>query len=130
MNTLKIQKKFGWELFLVVLIILEIMIFGVANPRFLRLPVLLGSINDFISICIISLFVTMVIIIGGMDIQAGSIVGLSSIVVGVMWQQAGLNIWASCIIAIAAGMLCGLLSGFFVAYAKVQPMVEIGRAHV
>lgn len=123
MNSLKIQKKFGWELFLVVLILLEIVIFGIANPRFLRLPVLLGSINDFISICIISIFVTMVIITGGMDIQAGSIVGLSSIVVGVMWQQSGLNIWVACFIAIIAGLLCGLLSGFFVAYAKVQPMV-------
>ena len=118
-----LKKKIGWELFLIALLLLEVVVFGFANPRFLRPQVLFGSINDFISICVISLFVTMVIITGGMDIQAGSIVGLSSIIVGVMWKQAGMNIWAACVFAVLGGMLCGLLSGFFIAYAKVQPMV-------
>ncbi|MCR4627623.1 MAG: autoinducer 2 import system permease LsrD [Treponema sp.] len=118
-----VKKKIGWELFLIALLLLEVVVFGFANPRFLRPQVLFGSINDFISICVISLFVTMVIITGGMDIQAGSIVGLSSIIVGVMWKQAGMNIWVACVFAVLGGMLCGLLSGFFIAYAKVQPMV-------
>ncbi|MCR5288536.1 MAG: ABC transporter permease [Treponema sp.] len=120
-----IRKKinFGNELMLVCVIVCEIVLFGFLNPRFLRPVVLCGSINDFISICIIALFETMVIIAGGMDIQAGSIVGLSSIVVGVVWQQCGLNIWAACVVAIIAGAICGLFSGFIIAYAKVQPMV-------
>ncbi len=122
-NVSMVKKKIGWELFLIALLLLEVVVFGFANPRFLRPQVLFGSINDFISICVISLFVTMVIITGGMDIQAGSIVGLSSIIVGVMWKQAGMNIWVACVFAVLGGMLCGLLSGFFIAYAKVQPMV-------
>jgi AI-2 transport system permease protein len=112
-----------WELFLIVLLVLEVVLFGSLNPRFLRPRVLFGSINDFLSICIISLFVTFVLITGGMDIQGGSIVGLASIMVGVLWQQAGLNIWLACLCAILAGMLCGLISGFLVAYARVQSMV-------
>ena len=122
-NVSMLKKKIGWELFLIALLLLEVVVFGFANPRFLRPQVLFGSINDFISICVISLFVTIVIITGGMDIQAGSIVGLSSIIVGVMWKQAGMNIWIACVFAVLGGMLCGLLSGFFIAYAKVQPMV-------
>lgn len=118
-----IKKYFNWETFLVSLIILEVFIFGSLNPRFLKPFVLLGSINDFFSICVISLFVTFVLITGGMDIQAGSIVGFSSIIVGVFWQQLGCNIWISCIFAIIAGGLAGLLSGFIVAYVDVQPMV-------
>ncbi|MCY1151152.1 MAG: ABC transporter permease [Sphaerochaetaceae bacterium] len=117
------KKIFRWETFLIILIILEIVIFGTINPRFLRLRVLLGSINDFMSICVISLFVTFVLITGGMDIQAGSIVGLTSIIIGVFWQQVGLNIWVASFIAILIGILCGSLSGFFVAYTGVQPMV-------
>jgi AI-2 transport system permease protein len=112
-----------WELFLILLLVLEISLFGYLNPRFLRPRVLFGSINDFLSICIISLFVTFVLITGGMDIQGGSIVGLSSIMVGVLWQQTGMNIWLACLCAIIAGMACGLLSGFFVAYVRVQSMV-------
>jgi AI-2 transport system permease protein len=112
-----------WELFLILLLVLEVLLFGALNPRFLRPRVLFGSINDFLSICIISLFVTFVLITGGMDIQGGSIVGLASIMTGVLWQQAGLNIWLACLCAILAGMTCGLISGFLVAYAGVQSMV-------
>ena len=114
---------FRWEFFLLVLLFLEIMLFGSLNPRFLRPQVLFGSINDFLSICIISLFVTFVLITGGIDIQAASIVGLASVTVGILWQQAGMNIWLACFCAILAGMACGLLSGFLVAYARVQAMV-------
>lgn len=118
----KKQLVFTNELSLIAVIICEIILFGILNPRFLRPIVLLGSINDFISICIISLFVTMVIIAGGMDIQAGSIVGLSSIVVGVFFQS-GINIYAACFLALITGTLCGLLSGFIIAYTNVPPMV-------
>jgi AI-2 transport system permease protein len=114
---------FRWEFFLVLLLFAEILLFGGLNPRFLRPRVLFGSINDFLSICIISVFVTFVLITGGMDIQGGSIVGLASILTGVLWQQAGLNIWLAAFCALVSGMICGFLSGFLVAYARVQSMV-------
>lgn len=123
LNNKNTKKYFTWETFLVILILLEVFIFGSLNPRFLKPFVLLGSINDFFSICIIALFVTFVLITGGMDIQAGAIVGLSSIIVGVFWQQLGFNIWISCLFALVGGGLAGLLSGFIVAYIDVQPMV-------
>jgi AI-2 transport system permease protein len=113
----------SWSTVLLGILVLEFVIFGMANRKFLLPAVLLGSVNDIISICLISLFVTFVMITGGIDIQAGSIVGLSSIIVGVVWHDAGFNIWAACLIAIIAAALCGALSGFFVAYCGVQPMV-------
>lgn len=121
-KTLK-NKLFRWENALILILITEIIIFGLLNPKFLQAKVLLGSINDFISICIISLFVTFVLITGGMDIQAGSIVGLTSISLGVLWQDAGLNIWVAVLIAIILGGLCGAISGFLVAFTGVQAMV-------
>ena len=82
-------KKFfkSWEFVLLLILFFEIVIFATKNPKFLMPRVLFGSLNDIISICIISLFVTFVMITGGIDIQAGSIVGLSSIVLGVAWQD-------------------------------------------
>lgn len=120
---LKKNKLMRWESGLVAILLSEIIIFGLLNPKFLQARVLMGSINDFISICIISLFVTFVLITGGMDIQAGSIVGLTSISLGVLWQDAGFNIWAAVIAAILIGALCGAVSGFFVAFTGVQAMV-------
>lgn len=113
----------SWEFVLLLLLTLEITIFATANPKFLMPRVLFGSINDMISICIISLFVTFVMIGGGIDIQAGSIVGLTSIVLGVSWQDWGLNIWMAALLGIGVAAICGAISGYFVAYCKVQPMV-------
>jgi len=108
------KKKFlRWELFLVALLLLEVTVFGTLNPKFLKPRVLLGSINDFMSICVIALFVTFVLITGGMDIQAGSIVGLTSISIGLMWQDLGMNIWVAAVLSIIIGALCGALSGFW-----------------
>jgi AI-2 transport system permease protein len=120
---LNLQKLLRWESFLVILILLEVAVFGAINPRFLRLPVLFGSFNDFTSICIISIFVTFVLITGGMDIQAGSIVGLSSIALGLIWAGSGLNIWMTVVLTIVTGALCGAFSGFLVAFTRVPSMV-------
>ncbi len=112
----------NWEMVLLAIFLLEFTVFSLASSKFTLARMLL-SINDIISICIISLFVTFVMITGGIDIQAGSIVGLTSIVIGVSWQDAGLNIWVAVLLAVAIAALCGALSGFFVAYCRVQPMV-------
>jgi len=112
-----------WELFLLIFLILEFVVFGAANPKFLRPKSIMNSIVNYISVCIISLFVTMVMITGGIDIQAPSIIGLTSIVIGVLWSDAGMNVWMAVICATVLAALCGALSGFFIAYCGVQPMV-------
>ena len=112
-----------WETFLVVFLVLEFVIFGIANPKFLQMSSIMTSIVNYISVCIISLFVTMVMITGGIDIQVASIIGLTSIIEGVLWNDAGFNIWVAVLMAILAAALCGALSGFFISYCGVQPMV-------
>ena len=122
-KTSLLKKASSWEYVLVLLLIFEIVVFATKNPKFLMPRVLFGSLNDIISICIISLFVTFVMITGGIDIQAGALVGLTSIVLGVSWQDFGINIWLAAFLGIVVSALCGALSGFFVAYCNVQPMV-------
>lgn len=119
----RLNRLLKWETLLVFILVLEIVIFGLINPRFFKLNVLLYSINDFVCICIISLFVTFVVITGGIDISVGSIIGFVSIVIGVTWKLAGISIWLTIPIAILAGALCGALNGFLIAYTGVQAMV-------
>ena len=120
----KLKKVFlRWEWALLLLIALEIAVFGAMNSKFLNLTRLFGSLNQFIPVAIIALFVTFVLITGGMDIQAGAIVGLTSILVGVLWSDAGMNIFVACLISVIVAGICGALSGFFVAFTGVQPMV-------
>ena len=61
-------------------------------------------------------------ITGGIDIQAGSIVGLTSIIIGVAWQDWGMNIWAAVVLAIVIAILWNA-DWIFIAYCGVQAMV-------
>ena len=99
-NLTKKRPAFNWTAFLVLLLILEFVIFGGTNAKFLKPALLMTSANDFLPICIISIFVTFVMITGGIDIQVASIIGLTSIIIGVAWQDFGLNIWAAVLVAI------------------------------
>lgn len=118
-----VSKFKSWEFVLLMILVLEFVVFGMASPKFLNLSAIFSSINNYISICIISLFVTFVMITGGIDIQASSIVGLTSIIIGVTWNDLGLNIWVSVLLAIVVAAICGAISGYFIAYCGVQPMV-------
>ncbi len=116
--------NFGWNLFLIIMLVAEVAIFTLKNPKFLTAAQLINAANDYIlPTCFIAVFVTLVMITGGIDIQAGSIVGLTSIIIGILYQEFGFNAWVAVVIAVLAAGLCGALSGYFVAYCRVQAMV-------
>ena len=115
--------NFRWNLFLLALLLAECVVFGAANAKFLSLNrVFIAAVGD-LPIWFISIFVTFVMITGGIDIQSCAIVGFTSIVIGVGWQAFGMNIWAAAVLGVVVATLCGALSGFFVAYCGVQAMV-------
>lgn len=108
---------------MVLIILLEILIFGMINPRFFNIETLMDSFNDFVCVGIIALFETYVIITGGIDISLGSVVGLTSTVMGVAWKMGHINIWATILIGLGVGLVCGLINGTLIAFADVQAMV-------
>ncbi|MEG0136562.1 MAG: autoinducer 2 import system permease LsrD [Cetobacterium sp.] len=120
----KVKKIFSnWEVFLTFLLISEILIFGSLNSRILRPNIFLGSINDYSFIIIVALFLTFVFLTGGIDIQSGAIMGLSSITLGILWKNFNINIVVAILLVLLLGALCGLFSGIIIAYIGVQPMI-------
>lgn len=119
----KIKSLFRWNTSLVIILIIEIFAFGAINPRFLNLNTLLSSYNDFACISIIALFETFVVITGGTDISIGSIIGLTSTIIGVAWKAGHVNIWTAVIIALIIGLACGFFNGALIAFTNVQSMV-------
>ncbi len=116
--------SFGWNLFLAILLVAEFTVFGLKDARFLRLDQLLRSANTYVlPVCFISIFVTFVMITGGIDIQAGSIVGLTSILIGIFWLKLEMNVWMAVALAVVVAGLCGALTGFIISYCRVQAMV-------
>jgi rhamnose transport system permease protein len=82
---------------------------------------------DIAPILLIALPMTMVIITGEIDLSVASVVGLSSVLVGLLHQDAGLSIPVAGAIAILVGAVCGAFNGFLVAYVGLPSLaVTIG----
>ncbi|HWO78381.1 MAG TPA: autoinducer 2 import system permease LsrD [Bacillus sp. (in: firmicutes)] len=117
------MKRFiRWESALACLILLECILFCIISPGFLNVTNFLYSMNDFAYIALAAIPMTFVIITGGIDVSVGSIMGLTSIVCGVLWMN-GLSVWIAALIAIMVAVIAGSVNGLLVAYTNVQPLV-------
>lgn len=67
---------------------------------------------------------TLVILLGEIDLSVGGVEALGCVVAAWMMVYGGLGIIPSIIIALIAGTLCGLISGFFVAYFRFHSFVS------
>ncbi len=117
-----LKKLKSWEAALVVLLIVEIFLFGSMNESFLNIDNLLYSTNDFTHIMLAALPLTLVIITAGIDISIASMMGLSAVILGVTWQ-AGANIFVAMGVALVAGVIAGVINGLLVAHTDVNPLV-------
>ncbi|WP_340611761.1 autoinducer 2 ABC transporter permease LsrD [Xenorhabdus bharatensis] len=115
-------KRHGWETALAILLVMEILLFGIANPRMLDINILLFSTSDFICIGLVALPLTMVIVSGGIDISFGAVIGLCAIALGIM-NQAGMPIIAALPLTLIVGMVCGLINYGLIFYTGVNPLV-------
>jgi rhamnose transport system permease protein len=82
---------------------------------------------DIAPILLIALPMTMVIITGEIDLSVASVVGLSSVLVGVLHQDAGMSIPLAALFAVVIGGVCGAFNGFLVSYVGLPSLaVTIG----
>ncbi|MED1623529.1 ABC transporter permease subunit [Bacillus pseudomycoides] len=111
-----------WEGVLIVLLIIEFILFGLLNSDFLNISNLLFSMNDFVFITIAAIPMTFVIITGGIDVSVGSIMGLTSILIGVLWMN-GIPVILAVIIALLISCLAGCINGVIIKTTEVEPLV-------
>ncbi|MEH7052334.1 ABC transporter permease [Bacillus pseudomycoides] len=111
-----------WEGVLIVLLIIEFILFGLLNSDFLNISNLLFSMNDFVFITIAAIPMTFVIITGGIDVSVGSIMGLTSILIGVLWMN-GIPVILAVIIALFISCLAGCINGVIIKTTEVEPLV-------
>ena len=66
---------------------------------------------------------TFVIVTGGIDLSVGSVAGLSAIVLA--WTATGAGVpWPlATVVALAAGVVCGLINAALIAYGKLPPFI-------
>ena len=111
----------------VIALTLVVIVYSLATvPNFDGPLTLKFLLQDIAPILLIALPMTLIIITGEIDLSVASIVGLSSVVLGVLHDN-GLSIPVAGLIALLVGAACGLLNGFLVAYVGLPSLaVTIG----
>ncbi|MDB5538507.1 MAG: transporter permease [Devosia sp.] len=88
------------------------LVFTALNPVFLAPNNLVNLLFDCATVGVISLGIVCVLMLGEIDLSVGSMSGLASAIVGVLWVNSGVPIVLAIFIALGAGALVGVVYAF------------------
>jgi ribose transport system permease protein len=95
----------------------------VLTPHFLTVSNLLNIIQQTSINAIVAAGMTFVIISGGIDLSVGSIVALSGVVLGTLLHLNQPPVAMPLLVALAAGIGCGLLNGVLVSFGRLPAFI-------
>lgn len=106
-----------------VLILIVICIFAsILSSSFLSVSNLFNVVKQITVAGIVGCGMTFVILTGGIDLSVGSIVGLAgAIAAGILVSTE--NVFLAILAALAIGIVCGAINGFFVAQCEIPPFI-------
>ena len=108
---------------LFLILVISVVFLTRTNENFLTTQNLFNQGRLMAEISLMALPMTFIIITGGIDLSVGSILGLSAILVGYVWNNLGLPLEVSIIIALLAGCLAGFMNGLFIVRLNVPPLI-------
>ena len=85
--------------------------FGLLNHNFLSERTFITLANRIPALAVVAAGMTLVLIIGGIDLSVGSVLGLCGAVVGLALINFHLPIWAAILLALGVGLAAGTLNG-------------------
>lgn len=107
-----------------VLILLVICIFAtILSPSFLSVTNLFNVFKQITVAGVVGCGMTFVILTGGIDLSVGSILGLSGVLAAGVLESTGNTAFAIAL-ALAVGILCGAVNGFFVSFCEIPPFIS------
>lgn len=97
---------------LLAVLVLLVVFFGVATDHFFSLGTFRTIANQLPALVVVSVGMTFVLAIAGIDLSVGSVLALSGAVLGVLLVDGGLPLWLCLLGALATGMACGFSAGY------------------
>lgn len=116
-----------WEWLLVIIFIVVNVVNSSLSPYYFNLDTFLSTPANFLDKAFLVLPMTMVIILGNIDISVGSTVALSAVVMAVTFN-AGLPMPLALLLCLAVATVCGLLNGVLMVKFKELSSVIVTLA--
>lgn len=111
------------ERILTLLLLLEIVLFSGLGRNFATVLNAFEIVRLSVEIGLLALALTPVIVSGGIDLSVGSLMGLSAIVFGKLWRDAGLPVSAAAALTLSVGAAAGTLNALLITRLKIPPLI-------
>jgi rhamnose transport system permease protein len=116
------SRLLSWEMLLVLLLLICIVLGSILSPYFLTGFNFYALTSNAMEIAIMALPMTLIIIVGEIDLSVASVLGLASVVLGSLWQS-GHPMWLAIGAALLVGAVAGLLNGALVTRLGLPSLV-------
>ena len=110
-----------------------VLLFGALSQNFLTARTFGTVANRIPTLAVVAAGMTLVLIIGGIDLSVGSVLGLSGSVLGVALVNWGWPMWAASLLCLAVGLTVGTVNGWVSVRLEIPSfivtlgMLEIAR---
>ncbi len=111
------------EWILLVVLVSECLIFSVTGNNFLTSGNAFEITRLAVEIGLLALVMTPIIITGGIDLSVGSMMGLSAVVIGALWRDAGVSMPVAIAITLLVGLVGGALNAAIITKLKAPPLI-------
>jgi ribose transport system permease protein len=114
---------------LIIVYAIIFLIMSFVSDRFLTTQNILNMLLATSVMGIVSVFTTMLMIGGGLDLSVGSTAALTGIIIAVFMEPLG--IWGAAAVGLLAGLLIGLINGTLVTFIGINPVIAtLGTLYV
>ncbi|MDQ6695058.1 MAG: hypothetical protein M3014_11685, partial [Chloroflexota bacterium] len=114
---------FASESSTVLVVIALFLFFGFTSPRFFLTDNIFNIMKQMSIVGVTAIGMTLVVLIGGIDLSVGSVALLSSGVAGTLIVNYGWNTWAAIVAGLFAACMVGAVNGFFVEKLLISPVI-------
>ena len=123
MNIWQSIRRHAEDNFILASLILLILFFGFSSDNFFSVITLTTVLNQLPALTVVTVGMTLVLIVAGIDLSVGSVMGFCAAVVGVAAVAWGLPLWMACLMGLGTGLICGAVNGLFVAYFSLPSFI-------
>jgi len=105
-----------------ILLILLVVLFGTVTPNFMTFTNFKAIISNIPVIAFMSVGMTFVILVGGLDISVGSILGFTAVNVA-LFHHMGFPAWAVVLVCLGIGIFFGAFNGIIITRVGINPVI-------
>src|SRR6478609_639071 len=88
-----------------------ILLFGSLSHNFLSTRTFFTLANRIPALAVVSVGMTLILVIGGIDLSVGSVAGLCGSVLGVLVINAHMPFWEATVLCLVIGLVAGAVNG-------------------